>query len=149
MLNEEALPTEREWLLMEVIWDSEDGITSGEILERVNLMDEMTPRTERVLLHHLCKKGLVGYTVDEHDSRLYHYFAKCTREECLAMKRKSFVDTYYRGDTSMALASFLHSVVLTDEQVKELEAILEGSNGRKRTDENGKKNRYTREGMKT
>ena len=132
MLNEESLPTEREWLLMEVIWDSEDGITSGEILERVNRIDEMSPRTERVLLHHLCRKGLVGYTVDEHDSRLYHYFAKCTREDCLELKRKSFVDTYYRGDESMALASFINGVVLTDDQIKELTELLESSKGKKR-----------------
>ena len=132
MLNEESLPTEREWLLMEVIWDSEAGITSGEILERVNRIDEMSPRTERVLLHHLCRKELVGYTVDEHDSRLYHYFAKCTREECLEIKRKSFVDTYYRGDESMALASFIHGVVLTDDQIKELTELLESSKGKKR-----------------
>ncbi|MBR1599734.1 MAG: BlaI/MecI/CopY family transcriptional regulator [Lachnospiraceae bacterium] len=132
MLNEESLPTEREWLLMEVIWDSEAGITSGEILERVNSIDEMSPRTERVLLHHLCRKELVGYTVDEHDSRLYHYFAKCTREECLEIKRKSFVDTYYRGDESMALASFIHGVVLTDDQIKELTELLESSKGKKR-----------------
>ena len=139
MLNEESLPTEREWLLMEVIWDSEDGITSGEILERVNRIDEMSPRTERVLLHHLCRKGLVGYTVDEHDSRLYHYFAKCTREECLELKRKSFVDTYYRGDESMALASFIHGVVLTDDQIKELTELLESNKGKKR--DSGKKKR--------
>lgn len=132
MLNEESLPTEREWLLMEVIWDSEAGITSGEILERVNRIDEMSPRTERVLLHHLCRKELVGYTVDEHDSRLYHYFAKCTREECLELKRKSFVDAYYRGDESMALASFINGVVLTDDQIKELTELLESSKGKKR-----------------
>lgn len=132
MLNQESLPTEREWLLMEVIWDSEAGITSGEILGRVNQIDEMSPRTERVLLHHLCRKELVGYTVDEHDSRLYHYFAKCTREDCLELKKKSFVDTYYRGDESMALASFINGVVLTDDQIKELTELLESSKGTKR-----------------
>lgn len=132
MLNQESLPTEREWLLMEVIWDSEAGITSGEILGRVNQIDEMSPRTERVLLHHLCRKELVGYTVDEHDSRLYHYFAKCTREDCLELKKKSFVDTYYRGDESMALASFINGVVLTDDQIKELTELLESSKGKKR-----------------
>lgn len=132
MLDMESLPTEREWILMEVIWDSEAGITSGEILERVNRIDEMTPRTERVLLHHLCKKGLVGYTVDENDSRVYHYFPECTREECLELKRKSFVDTYYRGDESRALTSFIHGVVLDDEQIKELEEILESSKGKKK-----------------
>ena len=123
--REESMPTEREWLIMEVIWDSADGITSSEILDKIQKDDDMTARTERVLLHHLCKKGLVGYTVDEHDSRVYHYFAKRIREECLALKRKEFVNTYYRGNEARALASFIQGITLTDEQIKELEEILE------------------------
>lgn len=124
MEGEKATPTEREWLLMEAIWDSAGGLTSAEILTRVRMTDEMTDRTERVLLHHLCKKGLVRYTVDEHDSRVYHYFANVTREECLEKKRKEFVDTYYRGSEAGAVASFLGSMKLSDEQVKELEKLL-------------------------
>ena len=120
----ESMPTEREWLIMEAIWDGREGITSAEILDEINKTGEMTLRTERVLLHHLCRKGLVGYTVDEKDNRVYHYFAKCSREECLELKRKEFINTYYKGDGSMAAVSFLKEIVLTDAQIKELEEIL-------------------------
>ena len=124
MSKDDSMPTEREWLIMEAIWDGKDGITSAEILDEINKTNEMTVRTERVLLHHLCRKGLVGYTVDEKDNRVYHYYKKCTREECLALKRKEFIDTYYKGNGSMAAASLLQGITLTDEQIRELEEIL-------------------------
>lgn len=124
MGREERMPTEREWLLMEVIWDRGDTITSSEILQQVQALDEMSDRTERVLLHHLVKKDLVGYTVDEHDSRVYHYFAKRTREECLREKQRSFIDAYYRGSGAGAAASFLQGIDLSDTEISELEDIL-------------------------
>ena len=34
--KKDKMPTEREWLLMEAIWDGEEGITSSEILKRVH-----------------------------------------------------------------------------------------------------------------
>ncbi len=125
MGNEEKMPTEREWLLMEAIWDCKgESITSGEILKWVLKRARMSDRTERVLLHHLVRKGLVGYTVDEHDSRVYHYFAKCSREECLKSKREFFVDTYYGGNSAGAAASFIQGLELSAEDLKELEKII-------------------------
>ena len=127
MGNEDRMPTEREWLIMEAIWDcKKKSITSAEILKWVQDKDDMSDRTERVLLHHLVKKGLVGYTVDEHDSRVYHYFAKETRENCLKEKRQGFIDTYYRGNRAGAAASFLQGLDLTDRELKDLEKILKG-----------------------
>ena len=124
-----ATPTEREWLIMEALWDSGDSLTSAEILRRIDDNAGMDVRTERVLLHHLCKKGLLGYTVDERDSRVYHYFARRTREECLREKSRDFVNAYFRGDGSFAVASFLRDASFTDEQIRELEEILESRKG--------------------
>ena len=55
MGKSENMPTEREWLIMEAVWDSEDHLTSAEILQRIDEKAELDMRTERVLLHHLCK----------------------------------------------------------------------------------------------
>lgn len=122
--KDDKMPTEREWLLMEAIWDGEEGITSSEILKKVQESDDMSDQTERVLLHHILRKGLVGYTVDEHDSRVFHYYPKKTREECLKQKQNVFVETYYRGSQSGAAASFLQTAELSDKDIKELEKIL-------------------------
>ena len=124
MDREEMLPTEREWLIMDVVWDSDDQPTSAEILSRIDKSAKLDARTERVLLHHLCRKGLLGYVVDERDSRVYHYYPLRTREECLREKSRDFVDTYFRGSNSVAVAAMLKNAAFTDEQLKELEAIL-------------------------
>ena len=133
MRNEDNMPTEREWLLMEAIWDYEDrfddtdheeGITSSEILKRVRLKNEMTDRTERVLLHHLVKKGLVSYMVDASDSRVYHYYSQKTREECLRDKEQDFIDIYYRGSRMGAVASMINDPELSDQEIQELEKML-------------------------
>ena len=124
MDREEMLPTEREWLIMDAVWDSGDRPTSAEILNRIDEAAKLDARTERVLLHHLCRKGLLGYVVDERDSRVYHYYPLRTREECLREKSRDFIDTYFRGSSSVAVAALLKSAKFTDEQLKELEEIL-------------------------
>ena len=124
MGRDELLPTEREWLIMDAVWDSEDQPTSAEILGRIDGAAKLDARTERVLLHHLCRKGLLGYVVDEHDSRVYHYYPLRTREECLKEKSEDFINTYFRGNSSIAAVSLLKNAEFTDEQLKELEKIL-------------------------
>ena len=129
MGREEMLPTEREWLIMDAVWDSDDQPTSAEILSRIDEDAKLDMRTERVLLHHLCRKGLLGYVVDERDSRVYHYYPLRTREECQRAKSQDFVDAYFRGSGIGAVAAFLQNTPFTDEQIKELEAILEERKG--------------------
>ena len=123
------MPTEREWLIMEAVWDGGGALTSAEILSRIDAAENLCARTERVLLHHLCKKGLLGYTVDERDSRVYHYYPLRTREECLREKSADFINTYFRGSSSVAAAALLKNAAFTDEQLRELAAILEERKG--------------------
>ena len=129
MDREDMLPTEREWLIMDAVWDSDSQPTSAEILNRIDESAKLDARTERVLLHHLCRKGLLGYVVDERDSRVYHYYPLRTREECLREKSRDFVDTYFRGSNSVAVAAMLKNAAFTDEQLKELEEILKSMKG--------------------
>ena len=118
------MPTEREWLIMEAVWDSGEALTSAGILERIDKSEHLDARTERVLLHHLCKKGLLGYSVDKRDSRVYHYHPLRTREECLREKSEGFINTYFRGSSCGAAAALLKNADFTDEQLRELAEIL-------------------------
>ena len=67
--------------------------------------------------------------MDEHDSRVYHYYVQRLREECVKEKSRKFVDSYFSGNGTNAMAALLQSFALTDEQIKELEEILEKSKG--------------------
>ena len=100
---------------------------------------DMSMRMVRVLMNRLNQKDILGYTVDEHDSRVYHYYVQRSREECVKEKSRKFVDSYFSGSGTNAMAALLQSFALTDEQIKELEEILEKSRerGTESTDKEG------------
>lgn len=136
---EETMPSESEWLVMEVLWESESPLTSMEVLNRLKKRSDMTLRMVRVLMSRLSGKGLLGFTVDENDARVYHYYTIKTKEECLNEKSRRFVNSYFSGSRTNAVAALLRGIALTDGQIKELEEILEKSkeNGSDRTRKEG------------
>ncbi len=79
----------------------------------------------RVLLNRLWQKGVLSYTVDEHDARVYHYTVEKSREDCQKEKSRRFVDSYFGGSEKNAMAALIQSAELTEEQYRELEEILE------------------------
>ncbi len=126
------VPSESEWIIMEIFWESGEALTSAEVIQRLKGRLEMTPKMVRVLMNRLCQKGILGYTRDEKDARVYHYSVLKPKEECLKSKSQRFVDSYFSGNQTMALASLIQSVDLTDEQINELENILERRKGNQR-----------------
>lgn len=122
---EETMPSESEWLIMEALWESGTPLTSMEVLNRLKGKSDMTLRMIRVLMNRLSQKGLLGFTVDEEDARVYHYHTIKTKAECLNEKSRRFVNSYFAGSRTNAVAALLQNVRLTEEQYQELEDILE------------------------
>lgn len=127
MTREEHTPSESEWQIMEVLWDSAVPLTSSQVIQQLQEMTSMNPKMVRVLMNRLCQKGIISYTVDEKDARVYHYFPMKSREECSREKSRKFVESYFSGSHTDALAALLQSYQLTEEQIQELEDILEQS----------------------
>ena len=142
MAKEEITPSE--WQIMEVLWACGEPLTSSEVYKRMQGNVDMSMRMVRVLMNRLNQKDILGYTVDEHDSRVYHYYVQKSREECVKEKSRKFVDSYFSGNGTNAMAALLQSFALMDEQIKELEEILEkaGSGGQnpriKRSDDHAR-----------
>ena len=130
MGREEMTPSESEWLIMEVLWERNTSMTSSEVIRYLQEKSHMTSRMVRVLMNRLCQKELLGYTVDDDDARIYHYFALKSREECLKEKSRRFVDSYFSGNQTNAVAALIQSISLTEEQIQELTEILEQSKGK-------------------
>lgn len=137
MAKEEITPSE--WQIMEVLWACGEPLTSSEVYKRMQGNADMSMRMVRVLMNRLNQKDVLGYTVDERDLRVYHYYVQKTREECVKEKSRKFVDSYFSGNGTNAMAALLQSFALTDEQIKELEDILEKSRdkGNKPADKEG------------
>ncbi|MBD5097540.1 MAG: BlaI/MecI/CopY family transcriptional regulator [Lachnospiraceae bacterium] len=129
MEKEEITPSE--WQIMEVLWASDEPLTSSEVYKRMQGSVDMSQRMVRVLMNRLNSKDILGYTVDEHDSRVYHYYVQKPKDECVKEKSRRFVDNYFSGSGTNAMTALLQSFVLTDEQIKELEEILESSKERR------------------
>ena len=127
MAKEEITPSE--WQIMEVLWASGTPLTSSEVYKRMQGNVDMSQRTVRVLMNRMNQKDVLGYTVDEHDSRVYHYYVLKPKEECVKEKSRKFADSYFSGSGTNAMMALLQSFVLTDEQIKQLEEILEKSKG--------------------
>ena len=125
-MEKETTPSQSEWLIMEVFWASEKtSLTAKEVIKKIRDKTDMSPRMVRVLINRLCQKGVLSYTVDEHDLRIYHYSVVKTKEQCQKEKSRKFIDSYFEGSRTNAMAALLQSAKLTDEQYQELEEILE------------------------
>ena len=124
MKQDDLTPSESEWLIMEVFWAGNASMTSSEVIRELQGNADMTPKMVRVLMNRLCHKGILSYTVDKEDARLYHYFVIKSKEECLKEKSRKFVDSYFQGSQANAVAALLQNVSLTEQQIGELEKIL-------------------------
>lgn len=127
MAKEKMTPSESEWLIMEILWASNSSMTSKEVIYKLQEENSMTPKMVRVLINRLCEKGLLSYTVDSDDKRVYHYFITKSKEDCLKEKSKQFVNSYFSGSKTNAAAALLQSFDLTEGQINELEEILKKS----------------------
>ena len=70
MSKEDKIPSDSEWRVMEVLWESGAPLPSSEIIKRLGEYGKMTSRMVRVLLNRLCQKELVDYIVDDKDARV-------------------------------------------------------------------------------
>ena len=121
----EVTPSENEWLVMEVLWEHKEAMTAAEIIERLSGKTDVSQKTIRVMINRLLAKGMLTYTVDERDARIYHYRAARTKEECLRLKSRRFVSNYFGGNASLAVASFLQSAEISREQLEDLSSLVE------------------------
>ncbi len=121
----ELTPSENEWLIMEVLWEHDTAMTAAEIIDALKGTLDVNKNTIRVMINRLLGKNVIDYTVDAHDARIYHYYPKKSKEECLSKKSERFVNNYFGGNASLAVASFLRSADISKEELSELKSLVE------------------------
>lgn len=120
----ETTPSENEWMIMEILWESESMMTAAEIIERLQGTKDVSPKTIRALINRLLKKKIISYQVDSHDARIYHYYAVKSRERCLEEKSERFLKSYFKGNPLGMVAALVENNQFTKEQMEELIEIL-------------------------
>ncbi len=95
-MEKETTPSQSEWLVMEVFWSSDaPSLTAKEVIGKMKERTDMSPRMVRVLLNRLWQKGVLSFTVDKQNARVYHYSVVKSKEECQKEKSRKFVDSYF------------------------------------------------------
>ena len=132
MGREELTPSESEWQVMEVLWESREAVTSSEVIEHIRPKGSMNPKMVRVLMNRLRQKGILAYRVDGKDARIYHYYPLKTRKECQKEKSTRFIESYFAGNQMGAVAALIGSGELSEAEVEELECMLQDRKQRSR-----------------
>lgn len=120
----ELMPSENEWLIMETLWEHGETMTATEIIEALKGVLDVNKNTIRVMINRLLGKNIIAYEIDAHDARIYHYYPIKTKEECLSLKSERFVNNYFGGNASLAVASFLKSADISKEELSELKSLV-------------------------
>lgn len=120
----ELTPSENEWLIMEILWERKGTMTASEIIEALKGVLNINKNTIRVMINRLLGKSIIAYEVDMQDARIYHYYPVKSKEECLSLKSERFVNNYFGGNASLAVASFLKSADISKEELSELKSLV-------------------------
>lgn len=113
--------SEAEWEVMNVLWDASPlGATdvADELCKRMN----WHPKTVKTLLGRLVKKGALRYR-EEGNRYLYH--PAFPRERYVEAESRSFIDRVFGGNAAPALVHFVEASKLSEDDLKELRAVLE------------------------
>lgn len=116
--------TEAEWPIMEYLWERESA-TAAQIVERIAQSRDVSMRTIKALIRRLVDKKMVAFTVDERDSRVYHYTAIVSREEGVRDKNQSIVNLVYGGKAGALLTHFVGNAQLEEDEIDGLLSLLE------------------------
>lgn len=128
----EVVPSENEWLIMEVIWNSNTPVTAAQVIQQLKGIKDVSQKTIRVMINRLVTKEILAYTIDPKDARVYHYFPVKTKDECMQIKGKHFLKNFFNDNVPLAVASFLKSSDITEEQLEQLEHMVNDLKDKKR-----------------
>ncbi|WP_084224727.1 penicillinase repressor BlaI [Paenibacillus pectinilyticus] len=116
--------TDAEWEVMKVLWN-ESPRTANEVIEAMQERTEWKPKTIRTLLNRLAQKQAISFT---QENRVYAYFPLVSEGECVKSETQSFLKRIYGGAFKPMLVNFLKEEQLSEEDIQELRAMLDGKN---------------------
>ncbi len=106
-----------EWEVMTVLWEAAP-LTGSDVAERMGAH----PKTVKTLLGRLVKKGAVRF---REEGNRYLYRPAFVREAYVAAESRSFLERVFGGEASPALVHFVENVELSEDEIREIEALLE------------------------
>ncbi|WP_026287266.1 penicillinase repressor BlaI [Gracilibacillus lacisalsi] len=121
MTNKIPTISESEWEVLKVLWQKAPQ-TANEIISSLPAETNWKPKTVRTLLDRLSKKEVIGVNKDQ---RVYTFYPLYSQNECQRAKTESFVKRFYDGTLKSMLVQFMQDEDLSEDDIKELRAILD------------------------
>lgn len=113
--------SDAEWVVMNVIWDSQP-IDASQVIERLSKPNDWSAATIKTMLHRLVRKGALTH---EADGRKYIYRANVRRHDCVRKASRSFLDRVFGGHAVPALLHLLKTSKLSPDEAAELRELLD------------------------
>ena len=112
--------TDAELELMKILWSTPEGMTSGDIRNRLNTDWERT--TVLTLLSRLCEKGAVSV---DREKRPGVYKPLVSREDYSLDRARSLLENLYNGSVRGLMAALCAGGDLTEQDIRELQELLD------------------------
>lgn len=120
--------SEAEWIVMKLIWEKKT-ITSSQIVEIIKKDKSWNHRTIKTLINRLLKKEVIGFTKK---GRIYHYFPRVKKSECIIDECQSFVNRIFDGALSPMIAALISEQKLSADEINELKDLLDSKKKKKK-----------------
>lgn len=110
--------------VLEILWIA-SPLTVGQVIERVRADVDWHDNTIKTLLTRLVGKSAV---TRQRDGGRYFYRPTVTREEVVTSEVENLLSRFFGGRMQHLVAYFADNSKLTDDDVRELQALLERLN---------------------
>ncbi len=112
--------SDSEWLIMDVLWRRHPA-TAAEIAQELNPRTQWQDQTVRTMLRRLIDKKAVKYRAD---GKTYYYEPAVTREQCVRVESRSFLERVFGGSAKPLLVHMMQDADLSREDIAELKRLL-------------------------
>jgi BlaI family penicillinase repressor len=119
-VNQVANISEAEWEVMEVLW-RRSPLTALEVVQQLAPHRAWKDQTIRTMLGRLVRKKVLTFRAD---GKTYFYRPLVTREHCVRVESRSFLDRIFGGAAKPLLVQMVQDTDLSREDINELKALL-------------------------
>ena len=113
--------SDAEWVVMDILWQT-GSATAAEVIAGLAGTRSWNHRTIRTLLTRLVEKGALAARAAGHR---YIYRPLVSRQKCVRLESRSFLDKVFAGDAAELLLHFARHSKITPAQIKRLRQLLE------------------------
>lgn len=122
-MKQEIRVTNSEWYVMNCLWEK----NPRSLMQIVPLLSEnvgWSKSTCATMLRRMSEKGLIGYKME---GKTKCFYPKVKKEDVVVQETRDFLKRIYDGSIGMMMSALVRQDSLSDEDIKELQAILKAA----------------------